>query len=122
MSKLITAVCLLLCIAFTSCGNKANKTDNANTTEPAASANTGTIYPASDLKNIAVAINATAKPEIQTAIDSIQNMDLKYWAIAATVKTDKGLVEAIQKIKNKDVKSAAFAMSGNDSVQGQQMI
>ena len=121
MNKVITCLGFFL-LALTACNDNTTKNGTAITTEPSANASSGLNYNTSDLKNVALAINATAKPELQQAIDSIQDMDLKYWAIAATIKTDNGLIEAIQKIKNKDVKSIAFAMSGNDSAQGQQMI
>ncbi|HLP51809.1 MAG TPA: hypothetical protein VK154_13065 [Chitinophagales bacterium] len=120
MKNLITYSALLVLLVFSACNQKS--ADNNGETATVSTVDSSDIYNSSDLKNLALAINATDKDALQQAIDAIKNMDVKYWAIAVTVKTDNGLVEAVQKTQNADIKYAAFAMSGNDTTQTQQVL
>ncbi|HLP21245.1 MAG TPA: hypothetical protein VK174_13125 [Chitinophagales bacterium] len=120
MKNLITYSALLSLVVFSACNQK--PTDSNDGTVVVSTVDSSDIYNSSDLKNLALAINATDKDALQQAIDAIKNMDVKYWAIAVTVKTDNGLVEAVQKTQNADIKYAAFAMSGNDTTQTTQIL
>lgn len=121
MKKLITYSTIILLFAFAACNQKSNNTQNADGTTTLA-VDSANAFNTSDLKQLAAAINATNKDDLQVAIDAIKNMDVKYWAIAVTVKSDNGLVEAIQKTQNQDIKLTAYVMSGNDTTQTEQML